>query len=536
MSMLLLMGSPHRLFVSAVLLSFASTIACTAMQPAASAPTDAAAVPDARCKALLHQALEMQGGEAKLRALTSVQWEAHGYRHLVEQSERPEGPYVDDFLHVTEIHDLRDGRFRSSVEGAVYPADQESSTIVVNGDVAMQSLSGHDYPGTSELVLIAHERVALSPEHLLLTALDASDAHLEPNVELHSISQQVVVFTLDGAPVHLYLNPYTHLPTAVDYSGPEAHAGFWAYLGDVTQRTSYSYWWLAKGGIHLPMQWNVEANGLPDRMMVIAKLEFDAPLRDEDLAISPQMRSRFQANAQAKTGPAALSLQRSLSHATQLAPGIVLLPGSWNIALIAQTDGILILESPISSTYSAEVIAEARRRFPGQPIKGVITTSDSWPHVAGIRQYAAEGIPIYALDLNRPILQRFLDAPYTTKPDLLSRAPRRPQFHLVGGKTVVGTGLNRIEIYPIRGATSERQMMVYFPGLHLLYGSDPFQQIPDGSYHVPQTVSELMDAVDRNNLSVSRFWMMHVGLTPWSDLPKAIAAAEEHNTPDGVLQ
>jgi hypothetical protein len=100
----------------------------------------------------------------------------------------------------------------------------------------------------------------------------------------------------------------------------------------------------------------------------------------------------------------------------------------------------------------------------------------------------------------------------------------------------VGTGTNRIEIYPLRGETSERQMMVYLPGLHLLYGSDPFQLMPDGSYHVPQTVTELMDAVNRNHLSVSRFWMMHVGSTPWIDLIKAIAAAAERNTPDGTLQ
>jgi hypothetical protein len=485
---------------------------------------------------LLHQALEAQGGEAKLRALKNVAWEAHGYRHLVEQSERPEGPYVDEFLHETEVHDLHDGRFRSSVEGAIYPADQESSTLVVSGDAAVQSSSGHDYPGTSQLVQIVHERLALSPERLLLTALNAPDAHLEPQVELHAISQKVVTFTLDGAPVRIYLNPFTLMPTAVDYSGPAAHAGFWSYLGDVTQRTYYSYWWLAKGGIHLPMQWNIETNGLPDRMLVIGKLELDAPLRDADLAISPEMRSKFQVNAQAKTGPAALSLQRSLSHATELAPGIVLLPGSWNVALVQQSDGIVILESPISSAYSAEVIAEARRRYPGQPIKGVITTSDSWPHIAGIRQYAAEGIPIYALDLNHSILQHFLDAPYTSKPDLLARAPRTARFHLVGDKTEVGTGTNRIEIYPLRGETSERQMMVYLPGLHLLYGSDPFQQMPDGSYHVPQTVTELMDAVNRNHLSVSRFWMMHVGLTPWMDLTKAIATAEERNTPDGTLQ
>ena len=48
-----------------------------------------------------------------------------------------------------------------------------------------------------------------------------------------------------------------------------------------------------------------------------------------------------------------------------------------------QDDGIVILEAPISSGYSAKVIAEAKKRFPGIPIQAVITTSDSWLTLPG---------------------------------------------------------------------------------------------------------------------------------------------------------
>jgi hypothetical protein len=92
-----------------------------------------------------------------------------------------------------------------------------------------------------------------------------------------------------------------------------------------------------------------------------------------------------------------------------------------------------------------------------------------------------------------------------------------------------------MEIIPIRGETSERQMMVYFPEHHLLYGSDPFQQMPDGSFFYPQTVTELIDAVKREHLEPEQFFMMHIGPTPWAALAKAIAAAETQNTPNGVL-
>jgi hypothetical protein len=98
----------------------------------------------------------------------------------------------------------------------------------------------------------------------------------------------------------------------------------------------------------------------------------------------------------------------------------------------------------------------------------------------------AKGTAIYALDLRRPILQRVIDDPRTSKPNALARTPGKHNFHLLHEKTILSTGTNRLKIYPIRGETSEWQMMVYFPEHHLLYGSDPFQQIPDGLFFHPQ--------------------------------------------------
>jgi hypothetical protein len=131
-----------------------------------------------------------------------------------------------------------------------------------------------------------------------------------------------------------------------------------------------------------------------------------------------------------------------------------------------------------------------------------------------VREYVARGIPVYALDLNVAILNRLLAAP---RIDALARNPKKPDFRMVAGKTLLGTGPNRIEIYPLRGETSERQMMVYFPEHKLLYGSDPFQKNEQG-HTFPQTVWELVHAVEREKLSVDTFFMMHIGPTPWGDL------------------
>ncbi len=195
--------------------------------------------------------------------------------------------------------------------------------------------------------------MALSPERLLLTALDSGDAHVEADVMMQAVPQNVIVFTLDQAPVHIYLNAYTHLPTAVDYSGPLARSSYWAYMGDVTMRSFYSFWWLAKGGIHLPMQWNIERNSLPEEEVVIRKLRINEALDEASLTIPAALQAKFNPNAPT-SGPATVPLGNPSEPAQELAPGIVFIPSSWNATLIRQDDGIVILEAPISPEYDSK--------------------------------------------------------------------------------------------------------------------------------------------------------------------------------------
>jgi hypothetical protein len=489
---------------------------------------------DVRAAILVRQGLEAQGGESKLRALKSVQYQAKGVRHLLEESERPEGPYVEEFLQVDETDDLAGGRYRTTTQSRIYPPDEFLTTTLVDKGAAMRTAGGRDAPGSLTTVKVAAERVALSPPRLLLTALDAADLQLDADVRLHDIPHHVVSFSLDGATVRVYLNPYSHLPAAVDYSGPAAHTDFWAYLGDVTQRTVFSFWWIAKGGLHLPMQWDVESNGLPDRMLVIRKLQLDEPVPEDALTIPPEMRHRFE-QSPAPDRPGSLHLNTADTAVSEIVPGVSLYSGSWNIALVRQDDGIVIFEAPISSAFSAEVIAEAHRKYPGLPIKAVVTTSDAWPHIAGIRQYAAAGIPIYALDLNKPILQRFMQSPYKSKPDQLAAKPRAPQFHWIHDGDMIGAGNNRLAIYAIHGATSERQMMIFLPAQHLLYGSDAFQRDSDGEYSSAQAADEIIDAARREHLDVSTLFMMHVGPVAWNEIQTAVDAAGKVQTPDGKI-
>lgn len=496
-------------------------------------PQQAAADDSAeRAKALVHEGLAQMGGESTVRAMHTVRFKAVGHRNMLEQSERPEGPFIIEYHQVSESRDFTAVSIRREVELKVATQPKFEIVTIVNGDAAIMSFGGPAGPGSPGTVQTAQEDLDLGPERIFLTALEASDLHTEADTVMQSVPHHVIAFTWQHTPVKVFLNANTGLPTAVEWVSAYPYDTFWSVWGDVTTRVYYSFWSLATGGIHYPLQWDVVRNGMQDRTWTIDELEINPQLPADTFAIPDAQRAAYKSYADgARQRMESDQDTRPLAEPVEFAPGILHFRGSWNVTLVKQTDGIVVLEAPIASLYSMRVMAEAQKRFPGVPIKAVISTSDSWPHFGGVREYVAHGIPVYIVDANRPILTRFVGAPRTIFPDTLAKSARTADFHLVAGKTQLGDGPNRIEIYPLRGETSERQMMVYFPELHLLYGSDPFQKNQDGSYFYPQTVWELVHAVEREKLTPEKFFMMHIGLTPWSELPAAIEKAEAATAP-----
>src|SRR5215813_3354534 len=55
---------------------------------------------------------------------------------------------------------------------------------------------------------------------------------------MQSVPQHVLSFTWRGSPVHIFLNAYTFLPSAVEWTRAQPYGGFWSVWGDVTTRVS----------------------------------------------------------------------------------------------------------------------------------------------------------------------------------------------------------------------------------------------------------------------------------------------------------
>jgi hypothetical protein len=477
--------------------------------------------PAGPARAVVMRAVDALGGESALKAIASLEIESIGHNYLIEQSERPEGPFIVNYVSTSEKRDVAGGRSRLEEQQRFVLSPDWSgggTATIVDWDAAAMSRDGRSAPAGRQAYEDGRERLELAPERVLFTALASPDLALAPAATLHGIPQDVVTFTWRGRRARLIVDGHDHVPSALELIADDTF-GIW---GNVKTTIAYSLWTLLPGGARYPLQVDREWNGVTQSSATITKVAVNQSIDASQFAIPDDVKKAFAA-LPAVSGIPALTFDPA--KATELAPGVVQFAGAWNVGFVRQPDGLVVIEAPIGSSYSASVLAEAEKRYPGVRVKAVITTSDAWPHLGGVREYVARGIPVYACDLNRPILERLLKADYSAHPDALARSPRAAAFTWVAEKMVIGAGETRVEIYPAHGENGERMLFAYLPGAKLLYSSDDIQRDRSGAFFMPEYLYEVREAVRRNHLEVDRIFGMHIGPTAWRVIEEAIAGA-----------
>ncbi|HET9407146.1 MAG TPA: MBL fold metallo-hydrolase [Candidatus Sulfotelmatobacter sp.] len=464
-------------------------------------------------------ALEAMGGASRLDAIKSVSYESLGSTELVEQSYR-QAPFISSYERAKGTLDLANNRLRVETLLTWPEADPGQSeariTMVASleGCVKKSPAPASDKPApdnpcSSADVGWVRDTLSLGPLRLLPTALEATDLHFEAPEMLRSTPHTVLAFNWQGTPVKILLNPFNHLPDAVETVG--VFQDHWYQWGDV-QRRIYLDNYQTFHGVRYPTNQIEERNGLLWKSTQYLDLKFDVPA-DSSLF---DMDAKVSGRGAKSTGWGGWSFDPK--GATDLAPGITFFPGAWNSTVVKQDDGIVVLEAPISGTYTGGVIAEAGNRYPNLPLKAALSTSDSWPHVGGVRQAVASQLPVYILDLNQPLLDRLVSAKHTLQPDPLEKVPQKAVWKIVAQKTILGSGDNRMELYPLRGPCTERQYMVYFPQHQLLYASDTLALNDDGSLYDPELMREVIEAVQREGLQVKTVFAMHQAPVSWESV------------------
>jgi hypothetical protein len=467
-------------------------------------------------------ALEAMGGREQLQKVATLRMETTGHTLLMEQSYR-QAPFITAYERDHITMDLVNQRLLDEAKLTWPESDPHQSdsdtTLVVGAEGGVYRTKFGDSPCSLNDLEAARQALALGPARVLMTAADAPDLHFETPQVLRSTSHAVIAFTWRHIPVRVLLNPFNHLPDAVETT--QVFHDFWYFWGDVRQRIYFDNWKLVQG-ITFPTNWVEERNGTIWSSTQALNVELNVETDEKSFAMTP---------GAVKQSAASPGWNRpfGVKGATALAPGVDLYAGSWNATIVKEPDGVVILEAPISGVYTQGVVKEARKRYPGSPVTAVLSTSDSWPHTGGVREAVALGMPVYILDLNRPLLDKIMSAPHTLEPDALQnlkRAKVQP-WRIVAKKLELGSGANRMELYPLRGASTERQYMVYFPEHRLLYASDTLALNDDGSLYDPELMYEVAQAVKRENLSVDTVFAMHQGPLPWSKVMTLIEKARQ---------
>jgi len=466
-------------------------------------------------------ALGAMGGRDRLEKVSSVRLQTVSHTLLPEQSYR-QSPFITSYERDVITLDLAGKRVLTEAkstwpENDLNQPDSESTLIVGPEGGAYHFKDGDSPCGLSSLDE-ARARLALGPQSVLLTAAGAADLHFDAPETVRGSSHAVVAFNWQHTPVRVLLNPFNHLPDAVETT-QEFH-DFWYFWGDVQQRTYFDNFKLVQG-ITFPTNVIAERNGVVWSSEQALNVELNVSIDNKAFAMDAKV-------AKLSAGQPGWNRPFHAATDTALAPGIDLFPGAWNSTIVKEPDGIVVLEAPISGLYTQGVIEEARKRYPGQPITAVLSTSDSWPHTGGVRLAVSEGLPVFILDLNRPLLDSMVSAPHTLDPDALQNSGKaaKPAWKIVSKREEVGSGANRMELYPLRGASTERQYMVYFPEFHLLYASDTLALNNDGSLYDPELMNEVAQAVKRENLTVDKVYAMHQGPVAWSQVMALIQKAQ----------
>jgi hypothetical protein len=455
------------------------------------------------------------GGEARLRSIQRERLDVISHTALMEQSYR-QAPFITSYAREQVTVDFLGGR-TAVAKHTIWPeADakqaESDATLITTPMGGAYRLAQGSAPCSGADLDSSERALALGPERLLLTAAAAPDLHFEHDEVIRSTPHIVLSFRWHDLPVRILLSRSTGLPDAIETTRQFRDA--WYFWGDVQERVYWDNWKLLDGLVY-PTNQVTERNGAIWRSKQVLDLDLSPIVDDRLFAIDPQVAQRSMTG---KGWDRALQPDKQ----TQLAPGVTLFTDSWNATIIQQNDGIVILETPISSIFAESLFAQASRMYPGQAVKAVLSTSDSWPHVGGVRYAVAQGKAVYILDLNRPLLERMIEAPHAIQPDSSQRSRKRPDFRIVSGKTQIGTGPNRLVLYPLRGASTERQYLVYFPEQRLLYASDTLVLNDDGSLYDPELVREVKLAVDRERLEVETVYAMHQSPVAWSKVTELL--------------
>jgi hypothetical protein len=386
---------------------------------------------------LVKAGVAAQGGADALRALKAVAVKAHSQAWEPGQSYKPGGEprFLGDST-VAITADFGQHALRAVWDRAMkYPATETLRyTEIVMPDIgAVTDAKGTQPMSAIRVAATLREAERASPR-LLLDALDAPQSVAAlPDQKLGDTTLPAVAVTDHGTKFVIIFDRTTHLPKAVrtlDDDNVYGDSAFDLVLDD----------WRAVGGAKVAYGQTYRLNGTPVNKVVYDEVTANPPIAADTFDIADKYKvasAERPANVPYQWVIRRLLLGRFLDsdkvvipangsfRQAELAPHVLqVMGGTANNLVVEMKDGLVIFDAPCCAEQSQAVIAAAKAKFPGKPIKYVVLTHHHMDHTGGTRTFVAEGATVIVPDTAQAYFEANFARPHTVLADAQQQAAK----------------------------------------------------------------------------------------------------------------
>lgn len=462
--------------------------------------------------------IEAMGGLNAWQNIDYIKMTHAGHKYWLEQSENPNGPFITSYEVVEEIRGVWKRQLsRKESTNQFQSKKATTSKVTLNENRGIMKFGERSFPIPFQYRIGYDEWTRYAPERLIFESQNQV-LSFEGETLIEGTPHFQVSYTINKLKRTLFINKHTRVLGQAEIETHLPYDIFNYPWGKFVTTIKFSLHWLYPGGIRYPAQWDVHKLGKPYKSITILDVDFSPKVDDTAFAMPAKLP--------ATPDPVLVTdIKLKTSGIEEVAANIKTIPGQWYVGHIVQSDGILVIEGPISSGYNEQHLAFLKKQYPKKPIKAVFITSDAWPHIGGIRPFAADEIPIYTHKLNKEVIENVLSADHSLIPDAYELKKPKTKFKFIEKATLIDDATTPVMILPINGEGGERMIALYFPKQKALYASDLVQyNSRTQEFFSPQYLSELKRIVDSYKLEVKTVFAIHTSPMLWQKVLDSLKA------------
>jgi glyoxylase-like metal-dependent hydrolase (beta-lactamase superfamily II) len=435
---------------------------------------------------LINQAITAEGGVDALRGLKGLSIKAEAMHWEPGQSKAAGGE--PRFLGNTALAitwDLGKGMARTEWDRDMkYPAVEKIKyTEVIQPTLGFVTDDKGSRASSAIRVAAGLRELERSSPTLLLKLLDAKTG-VRPlaNEKLGNKQYLAVGYTDGGANFTVLLDPQSKLPAAIRTRDDDNIAGDSTYdlvLSD----------WKAVGGAKIAHALSYQLNGVEVGKVTYKDVTANPTIAVDAFAVPDAAKAGVKppatANVPYQWVIRRIALGRFLDSDAIITPAgaslklVELAPnvqhvrgGTANNLIVAMKDHLVIFDAPYGELQSRWVIDEAKKKYPGKPIRYLVLTHHHMDHTGGTRTYIAEGATVIVPTPDKAYFEQVARAAHTVAPDELAKKPRAAKIQEVKDQLSLKDDSDEIRLYNIPNPHAEGMLLGHVVKANVVWVTD----------------------------------------------------------------